>query len=720
MKNIIIPTIALALALASCGTENLPGVEIPNPDTPDTSTVTPGDSTSALLYITFAGATNDTLEVLAVEPQVAFAVHASKGLQTVSAYAMTGDDARALGSAVTAFDNDTLYERRLTASDLNFGEATGLRVQAIDKAGKSLRATVALLLKADTVPNDTAATDTSHAASLITFLPGEAIAYGNVNPIIRFKVETQAGLKRISYRYYPAPDDMAENLATLSDLGGANTFVGEVSGLTAAKLNRAGAEVEVEVEEVNGAVDRKRISITRREAIDNAELRAFPGADGFGRDVTGGRGGSVYLVTNLNDAGAGSLRDAVSQTGRTVVFGVSGIIELSSRINVSGNITIAGQTAPGDGICVKNYGVVINGNNVIVRYLRFRMGDVRQSEDDALGGRNRSNLIIDHCSVSWGTDETASFYDNTNFSMQWCVISESLRTSVHEKGSHGYGGIWGGKGASFHHNLLAHHDSRNPRFCGSRYSNQPDVEKVDFRNNVVYNWGSNSGYAGEGGVYNMVNNYYKSGRATSSGSVKYRIFSPNQQSLTDGNAQTTPVWGKFWLAGNYVNGYSNVTADNWQGLQPNTGNGPLPGGSVEGIKLTAEFAVPQAITHTAEIAYERVLSYVGASYRRDNTDARIANELSNGLPATNRASNGTTKIGLIDTQSDVGGWDTYASLPAPLDTDNDGMPDAWELANSLDPNNAADRNSATLCGGYTNLEVYLAWLVEHINKSCRE
>ena len=430
---------------------------------------------------------------------------------------------------------------------------------------------------------------------------------------------------------------------------------------------------------------------------------AFPGAEGFGRYTIGGRGGQVIYVTNLNDSGTGSLRAAVTATGtRTVMFKVSGIIALNSDLRINnGNITIAGQTAPGDGICLKNYSVNIDADNVIIRYIRFRMGDQAQHEGDAIGGRNHKNIIIDHCSMSWSTDECASFYDNENFTMQWCMMSESLRVSVHGKGTHGYGGIWGGKKASFHHNMLAHHDSRNARFCGSRYSGLANLEHVDFRNNVIYNWGGNSAYAAEGGSYNFTNNYYKAGPATGSG-VNDRIMSPSPD---DGsNNQSAGVWGSFYVNGNHTTANPTTTTNNWNGVDPN----PSSKSKTE-LRVNTEYDFGQMTTHSAANAYNKVLAYVGASLKRDAVDNRIVSEATNGT-FTYNGSNGSTK-GLIDTQSDVGGWPAYNSTTAPTDTDNDGMPNSWESANGLNSSNASDGTAYTLSATYTNLEVYINGLV---------
>lgn len=438
------------------------------------------------------------------------------------------------------------------------------------------------------------------------------------------------------------------------------------------------------------------------EILMIAQQPAFPGAEGFGKFVTGGRGGIVYEVKNLSDEGEGSLRYGVGLTGpRTIVFRVSGTIRLTKNLNISkGDLTIAGQTAPGDGICLRDYSVNVDADNVIIRYMRFRMGDTAQNEGDALGGRNQNNIIIDHCSMSWSTDECASFYDNQNFTLQWSILSESLRISIHDKGKHGYGGIWGGKKASFHHNLLAHHDSRNPRFCGSRYSNRPDLELVDFRNNVIYNWGGNSGYGGEGGSYNIVNNYYKPGPATKS-NVQTRIFSPNAD---DGsNAQPAGVWGVFHVTGNYMHNSPVVTGENWIGIQPNPSTKDK-----DELKSEIEFDKGQITTSSALRAFEDVMAHAGASIKRDTIDKRIINETINGT-FTYTGSNGSTN-GLIDTQSDVGGWPLLSSVTPPADADHDGMPDDWENSNGLNPGLASDRNNIGE-DGYTMLERYLNSLV---------
>ena len=441
---------------------------------------------------------------------------------------------------------------------------------------------------------------------------------------------------------------------------------------------------------------------------------AFPGAEGFGKYATGGRGGKVIYVTNLNDdSNIGSLRYAVNQAyPRIILFRISGTIQLKSNLNITkGDVTIAGQTAPGDGICLRDYSVTVDADNVIIRFMRFRMGDEAKQQNDCFWGRNHGNIIIDHCSMSWSTDECSSFYDNSNFTMQWCLLAESLRISVHDKGSHGYGGIWGGQNATFHHNLLADHDSRNPRFCGSRYSNKPELELVDFQNNVIYNWGGNSSYAGEGGKYNMVNNYYKAGPATSSSS-KSRIMQPYPDDGT--NSQPTGVYGTFYVAGNFMTASSIVSNDNWQGVNlSSTFSTLVPGVTISNLRSDKMFTVSEITSHTAQTAYLKVLDYAGASLARDTVDGRVIRDVRTGTATFANGGNGSTN-GLIDTQSAVGGWPVLNSTAAPVDTDNDGIPDSWEVQKSLDPKNSADGQLFTIDSKYTNVEVYINGLIATI------
>ena len=418
----------------------------------------------------------------------------------------------------------------------------------------------------------------------------------------------------------------------------------------------------------------------------SAQTPAFPGAEGYGRLTTGGRGGQVLIVSNLNDDGPGSLRAAIQEKGpRIITFSVSGTIALKSNLPIdNGDVTIAGQSAPGDGICIKNYPVRISADNVIVRYVRFRLGDEMKVEDDAINGRRSKNLIIDHCSISWSTDECASFYGNTDFTMQWCIVSESLNNSVHHKGNHGYGGIWGGIGASFHHNLLAHHTSRNPRFSGSATTPNSPLEHVDFRNNVIYNWAHNSTYGGEKGKYNMVNNYYKPGPATDK-SKRDRIVNPSEP------------YGQFYVAGNFVEGSEEVTKDNW--------NGGIQCDDPEATKAAEQFEyVSTGSEESAKQAYESVLAKAGASLVRDAVDERVIKEVKTGTAAHND--------GIINSPQDVGGYPELQSKPAPKDSDNDGMPDSWEKKHQLDPKNADDASGFTVDKNYTNIEVYLNELVQ--------
>jgi hypothetical protein len=439
------------------------------------------------------------------------------------------------------------------------------------------------------------------------------------------------------------------------------------------------------------------------------DLIAFPGAEGYGKYTVGGRGGKVYEVTNLNDQGEGSLRAAVKAEGpRTVVFRVSGTIILNSALRINNPyITIAGQTAPGDGICLRRYPLIISANEVIIRHIRARLGGESGSDSDAVSSRSTKNIILDHVSASWSVDETMSIYRCENITVQWCIISESMYNSNHVKGAHGFGGIWGSHNSTYHHNLLAHHSSRNPRFgsgCGD----------TDYRNNVIYNWGYQSCYGGEKqrrgdaefatNNINMVANYYKPGPATRPGEVSYRIASP---STRDGAAD----YGKWYVADNVVEGNASVTANNWDGgIQPHGGNS-----DIAALKLDRPWPAMAIHQQTAQDAYQSVLANAGATLpKRDAVDTRIADEVRNGnatyegLTYKQKGSlaDKSKKCGIIDSPADVGGWPELKSAAAPTDTDHDGMPDDWEIANGLDPKNPDDRNRVA-ADGYTMLEKYM-------------
>lgn len=442
---------------------------------------------------------------------------------------------------------------------------------------------------------------------------------------------------------------------------------------------------------------------------EEEQLLAFPGAEGFGRFTTGGRGGKVLIVSNLLDSvknpPKGSLRWAIKQTGpRIIVFAVSGNIDLQGPLEIkNGDLTIAGQTAPGDGICLRHYVTELRANNVIIRYLRFRCGDEKKASaaQDALNATRNKDIIIDHCSMSWSIDESASFYDNRNFTLQWCIISESLYHSGHEKGEHGFGGIWGGMGASFHHNLLADHTSRNPRFNGSRFSRDSASEIVDYRNNVVFNWGFNSAYGGEEGKQNIVNNYYKPGPATKNGELRYRILDLTQTFFIQSINPDTLYAGKFFIDGNTVEGSPQASIDNWGlGVQKATAEQKIKS------KVLQPFSFAPIKTETATQAYNSVLAAAGATLpKRDAVDTRIITEVKTGNCSYGGKFGAAS--GIIDSQSTVGGWPALNTYNVQQDSDADGMPDAWEKKHGL---NSADPSDATgIMKGqrYTNVEVYI-------------
>lgn len=461
----------------------------------------------------------------------------------------------------------------------------------------------------------------------------------------------------------------------------------------------------------------------------HGQALAFPGAEGGGMYTSGGRGGKVVHVTTLADSGTGSLRAALAEEGpRTIVFDVAGIIDLKSQLDIAkGDVTIAGQTAPGDGICIKGFATQVKADNIIIRFVRFRLGDENNQESDAIWGRYFQNIILDHCSMSWSVDECSSFYANRNFTMQWCILTESLCKSVHDKGSHGYGGIWGGKDASFHHNLLANHKSRNPRFDHPEvYGSHVNTHRgnVDYRNNAVYNWGDNSSYGGEGAWLNIVGNYYKPGPAS-----KERKYFLDANGIYS-SSNTDYGYPMLYVSDNLHTKYPDITADNslgiyWHDHKTNTPPDPsklllsvqpLYGPSYEDIYTT---------THSAETAFERILSCGGASLSRDSVDERACTDAETGKATCIDGGNGS-KNGIIDTQSAVGGWPEYKASASELekieDTDGDGMADWFEDQFGLDKADPADGNAVSLdkYGRYTNLEMYLHYLVKDIVKAQTE
>ena len=458
------------------------------------------------------------------------------------------------------------------------------------------------------------------------------------------------------------------------------------------------------------------------------KLVAFPGAEGGGMYTTGARASSsptVYHVTKTDDSGAGSFRDAVSKENRIIVFDIGGEIKIKSPINISKrNLTILGQTAPGDGICISGAPVKVSADNIIMRYLRFRMGVYsevdKKYDDDALGGTgSTSNLIVDHCSMSWSTDECCSFYAIKDSTIQWCIMTEPLNRSIHDEGggieAHGYGGIWGGVNVSYHHNMVSSANNRFPRVGTSEtvssYKGGKDTESLlDIRNNVFYNWNGNSSYGGENGVrVNLVSNYYKEGPASSSINRFYEMYG--------GSKGGKSKWGTdIAVDGNYYaskNSQSSavraINEDNTKGVDTRdckTYNierydETIAGTTTNHTQYIREYPIG---THSAEQAFNLVLEHAGDSLKRDAVDERAVNDARAGT--AEMGNNGIIDLAHLKKMPAI----TYSSGPAPEDTDGDGMSDEYEKDHGLDKNK--DDALGKTSEGYFNIEAYANWLAE--------
>ena len=483
---------------------------------------------------------------------------------------------------------------------------------------------------------------------------------------------------------------------------------------------------------------------------------AFPGAEGFGRYTSGGRGGKIIHVTTLADnEEPGSLRYACTSKGpRIIVFDVCGTIYLKSPLYVnSDSCTIAGQTSPGDGICVADYPFGIRADNVIIRYMRFRCGNrmVNKHTGDSFAAIDHQNIIIDHCSMSWSVDEACSMYGGTNTTVQWCIISQSLYNAGHSKGAHGYAGNWGGSGATFAHNLVAHHANRTPRL-NPRPHTQTD-ERVDMRNNVFYNWSGEGCFGGEGMDVNIVNNYYKPGPGTIRSAD--RIIMPGIRTtaycgITKWNEDGTPAngnqwskmwhrWGHFYVTGNYNSRYHAVTSNNWllgvsKQISTNSNDGTATPTTLDTIHLRKPVVFPYTTTWTAEQAYEKVLAYAGCckvTYKHkaeptikgyalawDSIDAAVIRDVRRGSATyTSRdAQSGVFDTpGIINTQAECGGWPELTASRSEMsralsDKDEDGIPDYYErtlFGGNVSPNDRCKMDGFTQ---YTNMDYYLAQL----------
>lgn len=440
--------------------------------------------------------------------------------------------------------------------------------------------------------------------------------------------------------------------------------------------------------------------------LPQADIPAFPGAEGAGKFTFGGRGGQVFVVTSLDDSGPGTFREAVNASGpRIIIFNVAGIIDLKSEIKINHPyLTIAGQTAPGDGVCIAGESVEINTHDVVVRYMRFRRGIItaHMERDDSLGGNPVGNIIVDHCSFSWGIDENVSLYRKTfkapiggkhfvgptkNLTIQWSISSEGIDTH-----DHGFGATWGGRNTSFHHNLFASNTARNPS-VGMGYD-------FNFVNNVIFNWQHRTL---DGGDFrsrkNIINNYYKPGPATNPGPNQYRIGRVQPNPDRADNPVRRPPW--WYVEGNYVADNASVTEDNWSGGVQFSEEGRSIDEVIKLVRSKDPFPMAPITIHTAKRAYELVTEQVGATLPvRDPVDERLIEEVRTGEVTYKEGD------GIITDIEQIGGFPEYQGEPY-ADADGDGMPDWWEKRFRLDPNDPADARLDYSGDGYSNVECFI-------------
>ncbi len=522
------------------------------------------------------------------------------------------------------------------------------------------------------------------------------------------------------------------------------------------EANAKARKVLGEARKASDAAWEKALPIVKQEALEGrpyvpwasrpydllqAEIPAFPGAEGGGMYTQGGRGGKVLTVTNLNDSGEGSFRWACEQGGaRIIVFNVSGIIRLESPIVVRAPyVTIAGQTAPGDGVCIAGQTFQIDTHDVIIRHMRFRRGETMSwHREDSFGGNPVGNIMIDHCSCTWGLDENISFYRHmydpsegyyqarseklptVNVTIQNTISAKALDTY-----NHSFGSTLGGENASFMRNLWSSNMGRNPSVGWNGVFN--------FVNNVLFNWHLRTVDGGDyTAMFNMINNYYKPGPATPQGTpVSHRILKPESGRSKHPYKQ----YGRVFAQGNIVEGSPKVTADNWNGgIQIEDKH--HTGDYTQQIRAYKPFPMPYVKILSANEAYDYVLNNVGATIPcRDKVDEIIVNEVRTGeiyyekkLPKKNpygdtwglaeksqnpdgsfrhrRMGNDSYKVGIITDPAQMGGYPEYKGEPY-VDTDRDGMPDDWERKNGLNPNDASDANDDLTGDGYTNIEKYI-------------